>query len=372
MPTIGYTPTKWLAARDVPAKVVEAVLAELKSIHAGESLNVLKLAAEDHPGARIRLAGILRKHGAKPAWDEAPASRKVAPPSKKQEEPAASKAPTSKAAASKKAASSKKPASSTKPKAPPATSKKPKPEQKPTTEKKPKPEKKPAAKRGATKKSSTGSALKDRKAELKAANAKLRNELAEHRVSCPPERANAVRDAAAALAAAKTAAAFSPALAIAKGQLKAALDNVVGYKAARKAIAEAEKSPTVTDAKAALERARTEARGEAMDVLQQVADSPEVRLAEAALKVARRPDEVLAAVETLSKAKAMCALRAAAIKDNHAGKIADLQRTIAQLSGAEPTAGLPATAESILASIAASAASGPPTTLSTGSSRRAS
>lgn len=368
MPTIGYTPTKWLAARDVPAKVVEAVLAELKSIHAGESLNVLKLAAEDHPGARIRLAGILRKHGAKPAWDDAPASRKVAPPSKQQDKPAASKA-----AASKKAASSTRPAPSTKP----ASSKKPKaekPKATSATSKKPKPEKKPAAKRGATKKSSAGSALKDRKAELKAANAKLRDELAEHRVSCPPERANAVRDAAAALAAAKTAAAFSPALAIAKGQLKAALDNVVGYKAARKAIAEAEKSPTVTEAKAALERARTEARGEAMGVLQQAADSPEVRLAEAALRVARRPDEVLAAVETLSKAKAMCALRAAAIKDNHAGKIADLQRTIAQLSSAEPNAGLPATAESILASIAAvaSAASGPPTTLSTGSSRRAS
>ena len=128
----------------------------------------------------------------------------------------------------------------------------------------------------------------------------------------------------------------------------------------------------VTEAKDALRRARASARGPGVqEVLAQVTNSPEIKAAQDALTAAKKPAEVVTAIDGLAKARRICADRAAAIQNKFAPEIAMLQKALADAQNAVPKSGPPMSTKEVLASLNASAsASGPLTELSAGSSRR--
>ena len=186
---------------------------------------------------------------------------------------------------------------------------------------------------------------------IKELRAQLVTKLAELRVSCPGERAHLMEDAAAVLATARAVAMVSPEVRRARNELQSALESFAGYTVARDAVAAAEKSVPVREAKAHVKAVMAEQISEReRQILEDAEQDPRVIAARAALAAARSPETVQKAMANLSTARDHCRRSARALRETYGGQIDKLRADLAATGPLEvaPAPGVIPTAEQLL------------------------
>ncbi len=296
--------------------------------------------------------------GAKPkaeAKPPAPAKAEAPPSEPKPKAKAKPKAAPKSEPKPKAAPKSEKPksgkAKKAKPKAAPKSEVKPAPKSEPKSAKKAKPAPKSEKPKSAKAKKGKRKASGVTEAMIKELQAQLVTKLAELRVSCPGERAHLMEDAAAVLATARAVAMVSPEVRRARNELQSALESFAGYTVARDAVAAAEKSVPVREAKAHVKAVMAEQISEReRQILEDAEQDPRVIAARAALAAARSPETVQKAMANLSTARDHCRRSARALRETYGGQIDKLRADLAATGPLEvaPAPGVIPTAEQLL------------------------